>query len=138
MMTIEFTIRGKPVPFIAHWDKAAPATRKRYIEWCKTVQNYAMVAGFRFEPPTERSPLYAHTRAWFPDRRHGDPENIHKSVVDALFYRKGEGSKGDKYTGGFFDAPRYDAHNPRVQVVIVPASQRISVRSTIPAGWLCL
>lgn len=136
MKTFEFTIRGKPVPFIAHWNKAPPVRKRRYIEFCRDVQTHAMAAGFRFALPTKDSPLYVHTRAWFEDGRHADPENIHKAIVDALFYRRGKGSKADKYTGGFFDSPRYDRYNPRVDVVITPGVVgSMFVRETIPEAW---
>lgn len=64
---------------------------------------------------TEAHPIMIRTRAYFRDRRHGDPESIHRAVKDALWPHK---NGGDKYTGGSYDFPLYDPDDPRVEVEI--------------------
>lgn len=125
-----FTVSGPPVGFIAQWDKRGWTTRSRYRDFAEAVRLQAAIAGLRSVVATRDRPLVVHTRAFFANGTHPDPENVHKAVVDALFY----GAKGrDKYTGGAYSPPRYDRSVPRVEVVV--ADGRRQLRDTIPAGW---
>lgn len=129
-LPISFVVPGHPFPFLSgkqRWDR-----RRKYNEYCKSVRIIAACAGVRSKLTiTEEAPLYFHTRAFFKNRSHGDPENIHKAIVDAVCYAS-KGKK-DKYTGGCFIPPRYDARNPRVEVVI--ADGNLPIRETIPEHW---
>lgn len=48
---------------------------------------------------------------YFVNGTHNDPENVRKSVVDALFPK-------DKWVYGFHSHPRYDRDNPRLEVTL--------------------
>jgi hypothetical protein len=74
------------------------------------------VYGIESLKATETAPLFFFTRAWYGTRRHCDPENTQKLLKDALFYLD-DGAK-DKYTGGAYAGPLYDAINPRVEAMI--------------------
>lgn len=66
-------------------------------------------------------PLRIQTRAFFENGVHSDPENVHKGIVDALFYNPDKKRRGsDKHTGGQFEPPLYDKANPRVEFTIYP------------------
>jgi len=129
--TIQFEVPGKPFPFVAQYQKLDWVKRKAFAEYCKGVRTAAMVAGVRDLKATRDAPLYIHTRAWFRDGRHPDPENVHKVIVDALLY--GKSSARDKFTGGAYTPPLYDKANPRVEVVI--ADGRRPLIETLPEGW---
>ena len=131
-MPIAFTVPGNPVPFLSGAAHQKWKRREVYAEYCKAVRMIALFAGVGHKLTiTEDAPLYFHTRAFFRNRNHGDPENIHKAVVDAICY-KAKG-KRDKYTGGAFLPPRYDEKDPRVEIVI--ADGNLPLRDTIPEGW---
>ena len=130
MNEVRFEIPGKPVAFIAAWDKQDWKKKRAYMEWVQFVRICARRAGFDAEPATKAMPICIHTRCWFKNGVHPDPENVHKAVVDALMY---ELKNRDKYTGGAFPAPLYDPLNPRVEIVI--ADGRLPLRHTIPETW---
>lgn len=138
MILYRFTIPGPPVPFIANWRLAGFIERKRYMSWAKDARGHAAIQNV---PPLEASqekPLLVHTRAFFKDRKHSDPENIRKAVVDSLFYEsRGRGGKRssarDKYVGGACAVPCYDKDAPRIEVVI--ADGRLPLRDTVPEDW---
>lgn len=125
-MEVRFTIPGPPVGYVTNNGRNYfNSKRKRaYLEYKKLVQQYApegtlpMVA-------TKEKPLHIETRAFFFNGVHPDPENVHKGVKDALFWKpKAKGSKGgstglaDKYTGGNYFPPLYDKNAPRVEVFV--------------------
>lgn len=128
---IRFSVPGTPQRFIAAWHKSSWSTRRMYADKAKLVRECAAVVGASGLVATEELPLYVHTRAFFRNRRHADPENIHKFIVDALMYGKSQAR--DKFTGGAFTPPRYDEDDPRVEVVI--ADGRLPLRETIPEDW---
>lgn len=88
---------------------------KKYHAWSKLVRDLSEARGLRLPlQAAEDVEVEVETQAYFRNRTHPDPENVHKGIVDALFY----GGKGDKYTGGKYGWPRYDADQPRVEVII--------------------
>ena len=126
----EFEIPGAPLGFIAGWDKKSWAKRRQYMVWTKGIRTIAMAAGWRFPAATRAEPLAIHTRAFFRNGVHPDPENVHKAVADALMYKL---KCADKYTSGGYASPLYDKENPRTEVVIDDA--RLPLRQTIPESW---
>ena len=134
-LPVAFTIPGHPVPFLVGVRHQTRKRRDAYKDYCEAVRLVARLAGIKDIKITAEAPLHFHTRAFFENKRHGDPENIHKAIVDAICYKEegGKGGKQDKYTGGCFCPPRYDKRNPRVEVVI--ADGLLPLRETIPKGW---
>lgn len=116
-----FMIKGPPVGYYTSGAKPNWTRQNKYRDYKKLVQ--ACAADFGFSLPlvaTKDDPLVIETRAYFVNGVHPDPENVHKGIVDALFYdpdRKKKGS-GDKYTGGVFHPPLYDKEEPRVIVAV--------------------
>ena len=88
----------------------------RIAAYKEDVRKSAMIAGAHIPAtPSKMKPVVISTRAYFRNERHGDPESVHKVIKDALWpARQG----GDKYTGGSYDPPLYDAKNPRVEVEV--------------------
>jgi hypothetical protein len=132
-LPIAFEMPGKPQAFIAVWATQDWTRRRNYMSWTKAVRDVAALHGAVELFASKDHPLHVHTRAWFADGRHGDPENIHKAVVDALFYREKKAGPMDKYTGGAYSPPKYDADRPRVEIVI--ADGNLPLKETIPEGW---
>lgn len=134
-LPIAFTVLGQPVPFLVGVRHQTKKRVQKYEDYRDTVRMFAREAGIRNIKITAEAPLYFHTRAFFKNRVHGDPENIHKAIVDAVCYNPdgGKGSRSDKFTGGAFAPPRYDKKNPRVEVVI--ADGLLPLKETIPEGW---
>lgn len=92
---------------------------RKYWAYCNVVRLRAKESGLRKLPlrAKKEEPLMLFTRCFFKNGVHADPENIHKGVKDALFYEKGGGT-ADKYTGGHYLPPMYDAKHPRVEVIV--------------------
>lgn len=133
-LPIAFTVYGSPVPFLVGVRHQSKERRKQYEDYRGVVRMFARTAGVRHIEITAERPLHFHTRAFFVNGRHGDPENIHKAIVDAICYSEdGKQTKMDKHTGGSFTPPRYDKKNPRVEVVI--ADGLLPLKSTIPEDW---
>ena len=131
---VAFTVPGHPVPFLVGVRHQSRKRREAYEDYCGRVRMFARLAGIKDIEITAEAPLHFHTRAFFENRRHGDPENIHKAIVDAICYTEGgKRSAKDKHTGGAFTSPRYDKKNPRVEVVI--ADGTLTLKETIPEGW---
>lgn len=120
----KFTVPGDPVPHVSvtYRGKWVPNARvKRVALYKETVRQCSLIGAFACGPnfpfvPTKDHPLKIHTRAYFRNGRHGDPESVHKVIKDALWPAK---LGGDKYTGGSYDPPLYDPDNARVEVEIV-------------------
>ena len=113
----EFTVPGDPKGYYAAGKNPNWTRLNQYIEYKKHVHNTALrkFSSIGLLKASKDEPLVINTVAYFRDGRHPDPENVHKGIVDALFY----GAKGgDKYTGGGFPPPLYDKDNPRVEVSI--------------------
>lgn len=91
--------------------------KRRYVDYKQLVQAVADLSGLALPLQASREkPVRITTRAFFKNGVHPDPENVHKGVKDALFYKAG--GVGDKYTGGSYDPPLYDAERPRVEITI--------------------
>ena len=117
-MTIFFVIPGDPVPHVSvtYRGKWVPNNRIRKVTKYKDdIRKIIMAQRIKLPIPTKKNPIWILTAAYFRNGRHGDPESIHKAIKDALWPAK-EG--GDKYTGGAYTKPLYDAKNPRVEVLI--------------------
>lgn len=97
---------GKPSKqIIAYW---------QYMEDARKAARFIAKMPLPLESP-KAEPLMIFTRCYFRDGRHPDPENVHKGIKDALFYKAKD---GDKHTGGHYLPPLYDKQNPRVDVFI--------------------
>lgn len=101
------------------------ARQARYRAWKTHVQACAVLAGLELPlRATKEEPLYVVTCTYFHSGVHPDPENVHKSVVDSLAYVSPQEQKlgvrrgSDKFMGGQFQSPKYDAKEPRVEVVV--------------------
>ena len=114
-MKYSFVIPGNPCGFIAYAKAKNPKNFKVW-NYAKFVRQAAADAGIQVPLLADKDmPLHITTRAYFRDGRHCDPENVHKLVKDALFYKS---PGGDKYTAGCYPSPLYDRENPRVEVEI--------------------
>lgn len=106
---------------------------KTYWSYCERVRLCARQS--RLITPVESrpdEPLMIFTRAFFDIRTHPDPENVHKGIKDALFYRA---RFGDKYTGGHYLPPKYVDRNPYVDVLVrayVPEDEEMFDVDPIP------
>ena len=117
----EFTIPGPPVGFYVLGSRPDWLRKQAYHKWLKSVRRVAREAGVPVGQmsATKRSPMWIETVAWFANGRHPDPENVRKAVADALFYTKANRrGSADKFVGGAFPPPLYDAENPRVEVMV--------------------
>lgn len=127
MKRYAFTVAGHPVGAVrmtrsGRFSKAA----QRYHDYKRSIQIEARAIGIRLPlRAEEQQPVMVHTQCFFENRRHPDPENVQKGVVDALFYGA---VGGDKYVGGSYAPPAYHKY-PRVHVVVeihdapVPATE---------------
>jgi hypothetical protein len=124
-----FTVPGNPSGYVAYAKGKNPTNFKAW-NYAKLVRRIASENGVPFRRvikdngdedillnlvADKKCPLHIHTRAYFKNGTHCDPENVHKLVKDAIFY-KARG--GDKYTAGCYPSPLYDKENPRVEVEI--------------------
>lgn len=123
-MLYKFTIFGPPVGYYSHGARPNYSRLRKYVDYKELVQFLARIQEVVLPlVATKDRPLDIRTAAYFKNGVHPDPENVHKGIVDALFYsqdRKVKGS-GDKHTGGRFFSPKYDKNNPRVEVWISKA-----------------
>lgn len=113
------TFYGVPLGFTVARNMAIPA-RRSAEGWAHDFQTYlAHEFGEDFHlEATEDSPVWVATRAWYSHKVHCDPENTHKLAKDILFRSpldSGKTNNSDKYTGGVYDSPRYDASTPRLE-----------------------
>lgn len=116
-----FEVPGQPVGYYTRGKAPNWKRYNKYVAFKQKVQEHAKTAGVALPlVATRGQPLFISTHSVFKNGVHSDPENVHKGVVDALFYDKDRKRKGagDKYTGGFFDPPRYDKLRPMVLVRI--------------------
>lgn len=131
-----FTVYGIPVGYV-EYSKGARVSAQvaRYWAYLKLVREIAIEEGLTIPLiATEEAPLYIYTEAYFPNRRHSDPENVHKGLKDALFYRKKLPSFfpkpktkfwADKYTCGTYELPLYDKESPRAIVEIFTVESKL-------------
>lgn len=131
MKRASFTIHGKPVGYYSTTHKGVwtDPRVKKYHAWRDEVRRAASKAGITLPlVATEMHPLIILTVATFANRVHPDPENVHKGIVDALFYMsKAERaifkkSSSDKHVGGAFSPPAYG--DPGVSVAIYEDRQK--------------
>lgn len=117
MAQVNFVVIGPPVGAVRMTRMGRFSARaKASHEYMRIVQLEARAAGLRCPlTATEERPVLIHTRCFFKDRRHPDPENVIKLVSDALFYGN---SAGDKYVGGSYAPPAYDKRRPRVHITV--------------------
>lgn len=110
-----------------------PAKRKiRARQWRHHVQAFTLRELTRTEDgrcllrnrPRIPTGVSITTQAYFATRVHGDTENVHKGLVDALVGREGKGGRGrfllldDKEIAGSYGPQQYDKARPRVEVTI--------------------
>lgn len=117
--TYKFTIPGDPVPHasVTYRSKWMPGNKraKKAARYKAEVQMVAKLAKVELPKLTKMRTALIHTTCYFRNGRHADPESVHKCIKDALWPAK---QGGDKWTGGSYDPPMYDASNPRVEVTI--------------------
>lgn len=115
MKPSSFRVIGDPVGYTRLTQRGRFTARaKKYHAYMVAVQVEARKAGLRLPlVATEVDHLRVDVYCTFSSRRHSDPENVRKGIIDALFY----GGKGDKYCYGYHAAPRYGI-NPQVLVMI--------------------
>jgi Holliday junction resolvase RusA-like endonuclease len=121
----KFEVPGDPVPYLrmtqkeVRMSKAAEASLKggqitkyraihRYWEYKNKVQLCSLQVKFDRNPQEK---MYIHIDIYFRNKKHGDPDNIIKCVLDAIF-------DNDKYVAPCCDF-FYDKDNPRVEVSIL-------------------
>ena len=85
---------------------------REYSDWKDHV---AKCAPASLPVATRERPVRLDVWCYFPGGTHGDPENVRKGIVDALFKHR---AGGDKYVYGYHHYPQYDREQPRVEVVI--------------------
>lgn len=121
--SVAFAIPGHAIGYYTRGAKPNWTRMKEYHAYKLTVQEYASRAGIDL-PVTavETVPVIVTTQLYSRNRVHHDPENVHKGIVDALFY----GAKGgDKHVGGRFDPAIYDGREEvRVTVEWRPKAVR--------------
>lgn len=138
MRTFQLEIPGPPVGYTIQLGRFANTKRKRqYVEFKTRVQELAAAAGIPV--PLEASkdePILIITKAFFFNGIHPDPENVHKGVKDALFWKPRGTNKGagDKYTGGSYSSPLYDKENPRTLVSIFIPGEEETIDSLLGGG----
>jgi Holliday junction resolvase RusA-like endonuclease len=111
--------------------KRPPKSARAYSKWLM-IHRYntykqalaASMAHLEFDrgPKSREAALFVQVFAWFGDRTHGDPDNVLKGVLDALF-------ASDKHIVSQVDYG-YDPTHPRVVIRITEA------RTGIPAWAL--
>ena len=126
--TQTFVIYGDPVPHVTvtYRGKFLSKRGKRLAEYKERIRLAAIAARIKLPVPSRECMVMVSTNIYFSNGRHGDTESVHKVIKDSLWPRlrrkiRGQPSTGDdKYVGGFYPPPRYDANNPRVVVTIWP------------------
>jgi len=126
-MEFKFIVEGQPVPYTRttqkqkwvdkRWQKYIDYRAKIQVAFFKSVETHPMKKYFATSMVTKNKPLdtketkiYVSIKMFFANRQHGDPDNIMKGILDALFV-------SDKYCAGTFDF-EYDKDAPRVEVKI--------------------
>ena len=115
---VSFTVLGDPKGHVAvtQRSKWKDPRAEEIAAYKETVRRSAMAAKVHI-PVTSSNyhPILIHTKAFFKNKLHSDPESVHRAVKDALWPHK---NGGDKYTGGRYDFPLYDPDKPRVEVEV--------------------
>lgn len=123
MRVLEFVVWAHPVGYTTttRGSKKSSVAVRKYWRYCERVRMFAEEQGAKMpleSPPDD--PWYIFTVAVFADGTHADPENIHKGIKDALFYKA---EFGDKHTGGAYCEPLYSKENPCVVVMCVKKNE---------------
>ena len=134
-----FTIYGDPVPHVTVTYRGKHLSRRGQLvaEYKERVRLAAIAAKIKLPVPSKDCLVMVRTDIYFSNGRHGDPESCHKVIKDALWPKlrrkvKGQPSTGDdKYVGGFYPPPRYDANNPRVVVTIWIESMEFEITAVL-------
>ncbi len=116
------TFPGNPLGFTVARSMSEPE-RRRVEGWAQDLQVFlAHEWGDECQLlATQDKPVWIATRAYYKNKVHCDPENTHKLTKDVLFrapWHSGGKNNSDKYTGGFYDDPRIDSENPRLEIWI--------------------
>lgn len=120
LKTITFVVPGHAVGYYTQGARPNWQRLKAYHAYKEAVQIVARVAGVRLPlSATEAAPLLISTQLFCVKRVHHDPENVHKGIVDALFYGA---AGGDKHVGGRFEPAVY-GERECVEVVIETVSR---------------
>ena len=120
----EFVVLGVPRGFLARtWGRRKPKkdSEKKRVARYLTFRDNVVIASrqARCMTPLKASKdliCIVETKAFFNTGNFPDPENVHKGLVDALFY--GTEGAGDRWCGGWFAPPLFDKKNPRVEVLV--------------------
>jgi len=109
------SLRGNPIPYVRMTQRSKFVSRqaRRYLMWKKYVQAAALTQArpkFLNHLVDGAKKTWVDCMIYFADGRHGDPDNIRKGILDALF-------EDDRHVAGNVDFD-YDAESPRVEVVI--------------------
>lgn len=108
-------VPGRPQGFQSKATKWNKQSAKAF-NWAKKVRGVLRAStGRECLPVVPGACWHIISMAWFPDRRHCDPENVHKLAKDALFYKSGGGK--DKVTSGWYGPPELDKEAPRVSLM---------------------
>jgi len=125
--SLYFVIPGEPLGYRTASAKGYNKTSARVWEFYNRVRH--VVTSCDVPCPLWASkdfPLFFITKAYYTNGHHCDPENTHKGIKDALFW-KGKNAKGihvsgsgagDKFTSGLYCDPFYDHSWPRVELWI--------------------
>jgi hypothetical protein len=83
----------------------------RYLDWKRKIVISSTPYVLSHYHPAPKEKVYVYVHIYFRDKRHGDPDNVYKGIVDALYTQ-------DKYVAGCVDFG-YDRDNPRVVITIL-------------------
>ena len=114
-------------PGHVHYNSPLGERARKYVAWKNHCQRYAEIAGLKLPWSVSKARAYrVCTRVWFPGAKFPDPENVRKSIVDALVYvPKGLGKRrgDDAWCGGYHELPMFSTSAPRVEVAIFTPSE---------------
>lgn len=136
-MIYNLFIPGNPVPYlrmtqneikllrIPDWKlEKTQLKKKQGIQRYLSYKNAIKLISNRYK--YNRSPeskIMVFVVAFFPNKKHGDPDNILKCVLDALF-------DSDKYVSSCVDF-QYDASNPGVDITIIESWKEQDIAESV-------
>ena len=108
---------------------------RRYHRWCQKVRVCALASGFLKLPlPSRDGSVQVDVVCWFPAKRHPEPENVRKGIVDALYYPRWLPMRRkmvvelarvghlDRFVYGRHGPAQYSTDHPRVEVRVTAGS----------------
>ena len=109
-------INGNALPYTRTTQRAKYSAKyARYTHWKHYVQQcfetYTAIACNPYQLLEVPVKAYLHSRIYFANKKHADPDNVQKGIEDALF-------KDDKYVAGTYDF-EYSKENPRVECSLI-------------------